>query len=55
LMSGWSIHDGDERRRIFDFFIQKPFEKKQLEALVARAIELRDMRTMASATEEEML
>lgn len=46
LISGWDIEDGDPRIAPFDFWLEKPFDDlKQVEAVVAKAVELHDSRS----------
>lgn len=42
LMTGWSLSPEDPRLEHFDLAIQKPFDAREAEALIARAIELQD-------------
>lgn len=46
LITGWEVQEFDPRMAGFDFRIQKPFEDAdEVRNLVARAVELRDLRT----------
>ena len=44
LITGWDLDDDDERMVHFDFALQKPLLKPDLENITARAIRLRDQR-----------
>ena len=44
LMTGWSLDDRDPRLQPFDLVIQKPFDARQVEGLIERAVRLRASR-----------
>ena len=40
LMTGWSLAPQDPRLESFDLSLQKPFDAREAEAMIARAIDL---------------
>jgi len=46
LVTGWALESGDERRLVFDFMMQKPFEgPNDLHAVANQAMNLYDLRS----------
>ena len=41
-MTGWSLDSSDERRRVFDFLLQKPFDGHQVRHIIGQALNINE-------------
>jgi len=48
LLTGWTLDAADPRRALFDFYLQKPLNLDQIEAVLVRAMALRETRVQGA-------